>query len=284
MPIKTILAPIGGTPDSETPLELAFYLAKEFDAHIMGLHVRPDPRAAIPYIGEGMTADVVQQMCDAADKEGRERAEQAQTLFENFAARTGVPTLEGNPRPGTSARWFAKIGEQAEVVARFGRIADVTIVGRPADEPESGIKEGLLFRSGRPILFIPARTGTPFPHQVAVAWNGSVEASRAVGSAIPFLKRAANVKVLYAGETPAGAPSADALKAYFAFHDVKAELTEVQAHEDSTGEALLEKTHSLGADLLVMGAYTRSRLRQMLLGGVTSYMLDNADVPVFMAH
>jgi nucleotide-binding universal stress UspA family protein len=117
-----------------------------------------------------------------------------------------------------------------------------------------------------------------------LAWNGSVEASRAVGAAIPLLKMAETVKVLHVGEVPPGAPSADSLRAYFACHDVTADLVEVQAREGATGAALLEKTHDLNADLLVMGAYTRSRLRQMLLGGVTSYMLDNADLPVFMSH
>lgn len=287
MPVKTILAPIGGTPDCRSFLEVGFYLAKEFDAHILGLHVRPDPRAAIPYIGEGMTADVVQEMCDVADREGTERAAQAEALFHEVREEMGVPMMGDEIHSGLSANWVSQMGDQPEIVSLYGRIADITVVGRPDATqalPESGIKEGLLFRSGRPILFVPGKITLPFPRNVAVAWNGSVEASRAVGNAIPLLKNAEKVEVLYAGETPPGAPSADYLRSYFKFHDVKADLVEVQAHEGSTGEALLKKTHDLGADLLVMGAYTRSRLRQMLLGGVTSYMLENADVPVFMSH
>jgi len=287
MSIKTILAPLGGTPDCRSYLDVAFHLARTFDAHILGLHIQPDPRAALPYIGEGMTAEVVQQMCDLADKEGQERSKAAERLFHEAREAAGIPMLEGERRPGLTASWISRMGDQSETVALFGRIADITVVGRSdvsLDLPESGIKEGLLFRSGRPILFVPGKVETPFPRNVAVAWNGSVEASRAVGNAIPLLKRAEKVEVLYAGETPLGAPSAEYLSAYFTYHGIEARLVEVTDRDSSTGEALLNKTHDLGADLLVMGAYTRSRLRQMLLGGVTSHMLEHADLPVFMSH
>jgi nucleotide-binding universal stress UspA family protein len=287
MSIKTILAPLGGTPDCRPYLDVAFELAKAFDAHILGLHIRSDPRAALPYIGEGMTAEVVQQMCDLADREGQARAQAAEALFHDAREAAGVPMMEGERHPGLTATWISRMGDQSEHVALFGRIADLTVVGRSdvsLDLPESGIKEGLLFRSGRPILFVPGTVTMPFPRHVAVAWNGSAEASRAVGNAIPLLKRAEKVEVLHAGETPPGAPSAEYLKAYFTFHGIKARLVEVTDRDSSTGEALLNKTHELGADLLVMGAYTRSRLRQMLLGGVTSHMLEHADLPVFMSH
>lgn len=286
MSIKTILVPISGTPDCRSYLEIGFAMAKAFDAHILGLHIQPDPRAALPYIGEGMTAEVVQQMCDTADKEGSARAKSAEELFHAVREEAGVPLMDGPHRPGLTANWRAEIGDQPEHVALFGRIADITIVGRSdvsMDLPQSGIKEGLLFRSGRPILFVPCAVEMPFPRHVCVAWNGSVEASRAVGNAIPLLKMAQKVEVLYAGDTPPGAPSVEFLKAYFTFHSIEAELVAVDT-DGSTGEALLQKTHELGADLLVMGAYTRSRLRQMLLGGVTSYMLEHADIPVFMSH
>ena len=287
MPIKTILVPLSGTPDCRDYLEAAFDLAAKFDAHVLGLHIQPDPRAALPYIGEGMTAEVVQQMCDLADKEGQQRAKAAEKLFHDVREAAGVPMLEGERRPGLTATFLSRVGDQPEHVALFGRIADITVVGRSdvsLDLPESGIKEGLLFRSGRPILFMPGKVGASFPKTVAVAWNGSVEASRAVGNAIPLLTMAESVVVLYAGETPPGAPSAEYLSAYFTYHGIEAKLVEVEDKDSSTGEALLKKTHELGADLLVMGAYTRSRLRQMLLGGVTSYMLEHADLPVFMSH
>jgi nucleotide-binding universal stress UspA family protein len=287
MSIKTILAPLAGTPDCRACLEVGFSLARMFEAHILGLHVRTDPRVALPYIGEGMSPEVVEQMCNLAEREGRERAEAAEALFQDVREAAGVPVLDGPRRPGLTASWRSQTGDQAELVALFGRIADITVVGRSgvsADMPASGIKEGLLFRSGRPILFVPGPVAEPFPRLTAVAWNGSVEASRAVGNAIPLLEKAERVIVIHAGETPQGAPSAEYLQAYFTYHGISAELSAVEPKGLSTGEALLNRTHELGANLLVMGAYTRSRLRQMLLGGVTSHMLQHADLPVFMSH
>jgi len=149
------------------------------------------------------------------------------------------------------------------------------------------LPEELALGVGRPVLVVP-RYGTfeTVGQRVLIAWNGSREATRAVNDAIPILKMATKVTVLSVdpeGEPDRRLPGAD-LALHLARHGIAAEAESTQALDIGVGDVLLSRAADLGADLIVMGAYGHSRLREMMLGGATRHLLQHMTVPVLMSH
>ena len=145
--------------------------------------------------------------------------------------------------------------------------------------------EAVLFESGRPILIAPPTAPSKLGETVAIAWNGSTETARATAFAMPFLKRAARVIIITVEGGPLHqGPPGQELARTLRLHGVAAEANTYKVERRSTGETLLRVSASLGVDLLVKGAYTQSRLRQMIFGGTTSHILAETTLPVFMAH
>jgi nucleotide-binding universal stress UspA family protein len=142
----------------------------------------------------------------------------------------------------------------------------------------------VLFDSGRPVLIAPPTAGTTIGRRCCVAWNGTVEGSAALAAMLPWLRRADAVRVLHAGDYQRrGPPAADVLP-YLALHGVPADLAEFAPVDRDVGAGLLAAAGDFGADLLGMGAYSHSRLRQLILGGVTRHVLEHATLPVLMSR
>jgi len=144
--------------------------------------------------------------------------------------------------------------------------------------------EAALMDSGTPLLVAPAGVPATVGGHVAVAWNGGLEAARAVTAAMPFLKGAEDVTVLTIGDPCPPEATPEALTGYLASHGVKANIRNPESGGDSMSAALLAAAGEVNADLMVMGAYTHSRLRELVFGGVTYEVLSAADIPVLMAH
>ena len=141
-----------------------------------------------------------------------------------------------------------------------------------------------LFETGRRVLVAPLLAPTSLGRNIAIAWNGSAEASRAVANAIPFLTRSEAVIILAAETDKTPHSTAGELATYLAWHSIAAEIGDFSPERPSVGEALLGEATSRGADLLVMGGYSHSRMRQLILGSVTRHVLTAAELPVLMAH
>ena len=157
---------------------------------------------------------------------------------------------------------------------------DVNSTGLHYRAIESG-----LFESGRPILLAPPAPPRQIATNVLIAWNCSTEQARTTALAMPLLQKADHVTVLtVTGGTAVPGPSAEQLIRYLRCNDIKAEPLKVELDGRSTGEAILAAAQSLGCDLLIKGAYTQSRLRQMIFGGATRHVLENAAIPVLMAN
>jgi nucleotide-binding universal stress UspA family protein len=144
--------------------------------------------------------------------------------------------------------------------------------------------EAALFDSGRPVLIAPPRAPSRLGQNILVAWNGSMEQARVIAFAMPVLRAATEVTVLTVegGTTPG--PSGEEAARHLRMNGIKAAAITVSPGTRSTGEAILDRAKSLGCDLVVKGAYTQSRLRQMIFGGATRHILANATLPVLMAH
>lgn len=288
MQMRTILVPLDGTDAARPAMETAFMLGRDLAAHLDVLHVRPDPKDAVPLLGEGMSGAIIEEMIELAEKEAGELTTDARAMFDDFCSRYSVPVVEGPPAPGAmSASWIEKVGREDETTVWRGRLADLVVVRRPtaqSDVSSTMILNSVLFETGRPILVAPPEAPAAVGRKVAVAWNGSSQASRAVAAAMPFLVASSGVVVLIAETARTAAAFGDELAAYLAWHGVIAETRVIPQGERPVGAMLLAAAAEVGADLLVMGAYSHSRMRQLILGGVTKLVLAESTLPILMAH
>jgi nucleotide-binding universal stress UspA family protein len=173
-------------------------------------------------------------------------------------------------------------------VGSHGRVFDVIVLGKPGRDPKGPrmtTLEAGLFESGRPVLIAPPVPQPQMGTNVLIAWNCSTEQARATAFAMPILKRASRVIVLTVeGGASVPGPTGDQLCRYLQLNEVPAKPLTVGLDGRLTGEVILAHAKALGCDLLIKGAYTQSRLRQMIFGGTTRYILSNAELPVLMAH
>jgi nucleotide-binding universal stress UspA family protein len=275
MTIRSILAIADGGATTQATLETAVATAKRFDAALDVLHVMADVNSVVPVIGEGMSGAMVEQLMSAMGQTIATRAARARDAYRKACT-----------EPGAKISWRETTGREADVVAAVGRLTDLIVIGRPngeAEAPLAATLDAALFDTGRPVLVASPTAARAIGGRVALAWNGSAQAARVVASALPILEAADHVSVLTVGTIDSAATAQD-LIAYLARHDVRASHESVAAGGASTGAVLLAHAEQSRADLLVMGAYGHSRLREMILGGATRDVLSAATIPVLMAH
>jgi nucleotide-binding universal stress UspA family protein len=285
--IKIIMAVIPDTRSGLATMETAFLVGRDLNCHVRILHVRPDPASAVPLVGEAMSGAMIDDMMTACEKEGTQHLTEVRDMFDQFCGRYAIPVTDEPPGPPEmSAAFVTDVGMEDELVAFRGRMADLIVVGRPSGDDEPALHATLnsaLMESGRPVIAAPRDPITSIGKSVAIAWNGSAEAARAVSAALSFLIKAESVTILVAEEGDHMAPASE-LEAHLAWHGVSSEIRKVVPSGGAVGAALLKAVTDCGADLLVMGAYTHSRLRQLILGGVTRHILDHAPLPVLLSH
>jgi nucleotide-binding universal stress UspA family protein len=283
MAIRVVLGLVDGGPASEAAAEAALRVADQFEAHLQMLHVRPDPESLVPMIGEGMSGVMLDQMVEGFRTESLERAAGARRVYDALSARR-----VGVPADGKATLAFREEeGREDEVAAKLARLHDLTVlarVERQAGAPAAVTLESVLLHSGRPVLVAPSEPVRGIGQKIVVAWNGKMQAARALAASLPFLARAKEVTVLTVVESHTPGRSADVVR-YLSWHGVRAEPVEVPATgPGKVGQILLDHVSRSGADLLVMGAYGHSRLKEMILGGATREVLGHAPLPVLMAH
>ena len=184
--------------------------------------------------------------------------------------------------------WLDDAPHGVSFLGSYGRVFDLIVMNR-SDAHATGLQaravESGPFESGRPILITPELPPRRIATNVLVAWNGSPEQARAIAAAMPLLQQAERVTVLtVVGGTAVPGPSAEQMLQYLQCNGVAAAPKIVALGGRTTGEAILATADLLGCDLLIKGAYTQSRLRQMIFGGATKHVLKNTNVPVLMAH
>ena len=289
MATKTILIPMSGLAATPAPLDAALTVGNRLGAHVEALHVSIDPRDSVAYVGEGMTSAMIEDVMASAEQEANERKSRAHQRFEDACAKNNVTQSDGPAADGKATASMTEIvGREEDYVASKGRLADLIVAGRSDDEEEvspSVTLETALMDTGRPVLVVPpGETADHLGTNIAIAWNGSVEAARAVSAALHFLCEAEKVIILEVEEAGKHGPAASDVVSYLAHHGVTATSKDIRASSGSVSENLLSAVREENVDLLVMGAYTRSRLRRLIFGGVTGDILENAPVPVLLAH
>ena len=280
MAYKDLLVHLDDGKGCAQRVDAAVRLAGQHGAHLTGVY----PIVEIPllnYIREQIPRDIRAGM----DAEANALAEAALKSFREAAERSGVAYETRTDH--------ALDTTLAGVVSMHARYADLVVLGQvnPDEPPYVGhhLPQQVVLSSGRPVLLVPyIGVSATLGRRVVVAWDASREAARAVSDAMPILERADSVHVVVISpeSTPLGhgeVPGAD-IGAHLARHGVKVEVERVVAGDLSVGNALLSHIADRGADLLVMGAYAHSRVRELVLGGATRTILESMTLPVLMAH
>jgi nucleotide-binding universal stress UspA family protein len=280
MGFKTILVPIEQHDLMNSTLETAIVLARKFDSYIEGFALR----VAIPTAFA--LGDVGPLPIPALEQEIVENEKRSRSLFENFMQEHGVSC--GGDTKALSSAWLKDAPEGDHFVGSHGRVFDVIVLAKPGRDPKGprmSTLEAGLFDSGRPVLIAPPTPQPQMGTNVLIAWNCSTEQARVTAFAMPILKRASRVVVLtIEGGAAVSGPTGEQLCRYLQLNQVPAKPLTVGLDGRLTGEVVLAHAKALGCDLLIKGAYTQSRLRQMIFGGTTRYILSNAELPVLMAH
>jgi nucleotide-binding universal stress UspA family protein len=287
MPIKTILMPIRESDTSAELMETGLIAAKRFVAHLDLLYVYPDPNEMLPYATLGLSDSMKASVIESAERNAAEQAKGLEKIFEALRKRHDVVRQSRGAGPaGGSVEWIEERGLRNMLIGRLGRLADLIIVPRPArSNPPPSSFDAAVRESGRPVLMVPRKIVSQVVSRgAAICWNGSKEAAQAVAAALPILRLVNSVHIMSSEKRMKQRPNADEVSTYLKCHGVDAKPHIFHVKGRSVGDTLLNDAKSLGCDLLVVGGYSRPRLREMVMGGVTRYLMDNADIPVFMKH
>ena len=297
--MKTILVPIPDTAVDTAAIEIALMVANAVVGHVEGLYIEtpapitPGTRPltgyeATRYAGAAPAAQLAEQEFARAAQARERAAEQARAEFQRLCAAHGVPVCAPDASgPVPSASWRQAQGSYASAVTTRAPAYDVMVVPNPSTTtPARAIAEQTLLETGRPVLLSPARAEPDPSSSAMIAWSPSLQAWRAVAAAVPLMATARRVEIVSIREDEAAVAEsrADVIR-YLGWHGITATARQVKPLSRSVGDTLLHEASEAGIGMLVMGAYSHSRVRELLLGGVTRHVLSNVAVtPVFMAH
>jgi nucleotide-binding universal stress UspA family protein len=286
MSVRKFLVPVSSSASGEVALHTGLILAKMWNAHLLVLHIRVDSRDVAPLAGEGLSGAMIEEMMTATERESGSRAMGLRDLFmmatEEHHVMVGAAAM-GRNEP--SASFSSVTGREEEIIAHQARLADLTIVPHPQHGEDVAAADALhavLFDSGRPVMMAPFERPEAIGKRIAIAWNGSHQAASALASVMPFVRQAQAVRVLVSDEYHRRGPSGDEVAEYINHHGVTADVVKFASIDRVVGAGLLAAAADFGADLMSMGAYSTSRLRQLILGGTTTHVLENATLPVLM--
>jgi nucleotide-binding universal stress UspA family protein len=281
MSYKDLLVVLDSDAASRGRIDLAAGLAERFAAHLVGLYALPvpEPPRHLGYYDPTLLDPFFREMREKA----QEVCENERAAFEHASSLRGL-----------SAEWRITEPGTASDPALHARYVDLTILGQlDPDRGDADLMrprpEQVALACGRPVLVVPyAGRFATLGRRVLIGWNASREATRAVNDALPLLIAAEAVTVLTidAREGPdahGALPGAD-ISLHLARHGVKAEIERTVSAGIPAGELMLSRAADLGADLLVIGAYGHSRVRELLLGGATRSILRSMTLPVLMSH
>lgn len=271
MSLSSILALIDARHGAAT-LKVAGLASATVGAPVNALIVKRDARDAIPMVGEGLSGDLVQQIMDSAEADANEAAAAAKAVFDKWPATAQTTLTEVTGRVG-------------DVLANIGRVHGLSVL--PCGGLDQGNTEAIdaaLFRTGRPALVAPLHEVDSVGKRAAIFWNDSPEAAKAVWGAIPFLRAAETVTAFTVGDDTDVDAALQRLVAGLARAGVEADAVTIAPDSNGAPAQLVDAAAAMDSDLVVMGAFTHSRLRELVLGGVTQNMLESLARPTFMAH
>lgn len=286
--MRSILVPTADRPECREALATAFELGARLGADVLGRHFRLGPLEPGNWdMVDLWTMNQRGTWPVMADADAVRAAEAAAQLFRTAAEQAGYPVVaEPGSRERPHASWEALDGSPPELMPAIGGSSDLLVVSRPP--PRGGDKAWIVMMSAlldslRPVLVLPQQGQRTTARRIAIAWNGGRTETLAVHAALPLVKAAEDVVLLtVAGGKRNRGPTSDDMSRWLARHGVSARIRHIERGDE--GPALVETAEAEGADVLLAGAYTRGRLRQMVFGGVTELLVTKTQFPVVLMH
>lgn len=287
MAFRKITCFVTGDARDAAALGCALLLAAPARGNVSALYLRPDPRDVMPMVGEGLSGALIQDLMKSLEQDNRTHAAAARAHLEQALTAAGGAWCERAPGSDRVSGCFAEAtGMTEDVLAAAARLSDVTVFPSVADEDRTAVLVGLeaaLLEGGRPLLVAPANAPSVLGRTVAIAWNDRTQSARALALAMPLLVGADAVHVLGVDTMRTDADDAAPVVDYLAWHNVPARYHKLSG-TGGVAHQLQNACADVGADLLVMGGYGHSRLRELILGGVTRAMLNQTTLPLLLAH
>ena len=276
MNYKTILVHIDTGKHSEMRLQIAIKLARSHDAYLVGLYVFS------PYIPTGyIMAQMGAEIEAAQNKIAVESLSRAEEIFRKQTSAAGLDNVE----------WLTAYDEPVHAMSLNAQYADLVVIGQSDSSDDSGVAmdlpERLVLSAVRPVLILPSAGEFPsIGKRILIAWNTSQEATRAISNATPFLRSAESVYVMAVNSKSSNNDiiQSENMVRYLERLGIRAEVKDIYGVEIDVGNELLSSASDLSADLIVMGCYGHSRLREWVLGGATRTILESMTIPVLMSH
>ena len=282
--IKSILVPVRGDGMVATKLAHAAELAKQHKAQVNVVHCRTQAKDLMPQgvpLSEFARKVMLEQASELADRQ----ESHLRGILHRLAREFGLsedPNAEGTAQ----CTFTEEKGRMADVVKHAGRLSDLIVLPKPQRESNLGQSslKAALYGAGRPALICPGQLqpDETFAQHVAIGWNGSLPASRAVANSLDVVRLAKKVSILTGGKVQSHGPTAEELQAYYALRGTQAEIVRFEESDPATG--LLKSCERIDASLLIIGAYSHSHEAEMLFGGNTERIVDKTEMPILLAH
>jgi len=285
---RYVLVPASGAESDAPAFAAAIAVGRAWAGHLTFLHVRTDVDAVVMSLaaaGMMTTGGVIAEITEHLEHNIAAQQQRAERNIRDLCAREEVPfdSVPGANR--VSAEWQLETGDEGRWLATHGRVADLVVLGRDGETIAMDRLEAALIQTGRPMLIAAAKPLRIEAATVTIAWKDTREAARAVAAALPFVAKASRVIILSVEEdASAGERSCDRLRQALRWHNPEVTLQRLVADGRPPVETLLDAAASLQANLLVMGAYSHSRVREVMFGGFTRRVLQDANLPVLMAR
>ena len=291
MSIKTVLAPVTGSNCDISVLGAALALARMSRAHIQVLFLHRNPQdVLVPHVGYELSMGVVDSLVESAKQQINHDRTTARASYDAWCADSGVVEVD-NPASDhdadTTVSYSEVIGDLFTNLAEAGRMVDMICLARASDDAtadEASLIQAALMETGKPVVLVPGDSKPEAIKSIAIAWNGSRESARAVSLAMPLLESAEIVSVIAATSDDVKPEDVTAFADSLKWHGINARPSMFALNDVNLTQRLQDEAAKTDAQLLVMGAYSHSRLREFVLGGVTDEIINDGRMPVLMAH
>jgi nucleotide-binding universal stress UspA family protein len=288
---RHILVPVTGDDNDGPVCAAAFAVAHRFGSHLQFLHVEPDLRQTLVAMASGHVVGGgglgYYRVLDSLERRVAERRRSAELAFDEFCQREKLLVSSEVTTSLPSAEFVFEVGEAPRVLAKHGRATDLIVLGRAREGARLAwdVLSACLMGTGRPMLIAPAKMPGHLARTVAIAWKNRPEAARAVAAAQPFLEIAGRVVILHVEEDAQDdGQSCERLAYALSWHNPHTTVQSLKRDGRPAVVTALVAAGAAEADMLVMGGYGHSRLREVIHGGFTRHALHGADLPILMAH
>lgn len=285
MTIRDIFVPLFQHIDFDPQFDATAHLASSLNAHVNVVFTRPDAVMAAASVPDMLVPAGI--VMDAVEREGKIAESSAMARFERWRVANGlIGATRTEASSNVDATWHERVGSVAKTIVDIGRVSDLIVIGSPGhyEHVTEEMFTAAIYSTGRPTMIVPDRlVGDPLEH-VVIAWNGSLQAARAVAGAMPMLRIAKRVSIFTVPENPKELAHDLGLIDHLSHHGIRADCLHTGSPSGDVGELLLKTATDVSATMIVMGAYTHHRVREAFLGGVTLSILKYAEIPVVMMH